>query len=672
MALQTLAIDVETYSSLDINRVGFYKYAENCEVLLLAYAFDDEPVQIVDLAMGEECPSVLTEALFNPRILKTAYNAAFEINVLSKYFGRQIDSSEWQCTMVMGVRLGLPAGLDEIGQVLNLDSDKRKLKTGKKLIQFFSTPRKSKKSKKEPVAAAGQLSLWDDTVNNRNLPKYNLDKWAEFKEYCMQDVESERAIRKRLSAYDSAPQTEKHLWKLDQTINDNGVWVDMELVRSAIKVEAALKEELLQKGEQITGGLNLNSNKQMLHWMEQLEGRPVTSLSKEARQELLASVENPKVREFLEIKSQLSKISVKKYEAMEMTACEDHRIRGMFKFHGASRTGRWSGWGVQLQNLPQNRIADLDDARRFVLKGNYIALQIFYEKPLDVLSQLIRTAFVAADGHRFIVADFSSIEARILSWLAEEEWRLKVFEEGGDIYCASASEMFKVPVEKHGANKELRAKGKVAELACGYGGGVAALKAFGADKMGLSEDDMKSIIAKWRIVNPKISRFWRIMEFCAKIAIREKRKKFCRKGIAFEYRDDFLFIHLPSGRCISYYKPQLVVDSNTGREYIVYEGYRQSSNSHRIWGKVSTWGGKIVENIVQAIARDCLAMTMLRLSAKGYKIVMHVHDEVILEMPNDVGSLDEVLSIMRMPMWWANDLRLNAEGYETQYYRKDN
>ena len=659
--MQTLSIDIETYSPQDLSKVGVYKYAENCEVMLVAYAYNDEPVRIVDLAQGEELPFKLVESLSNPQVVKTAFNAAFELSILEKYLGKQLDSFQWQCTMVQAMSLGLPSSLEQVGKVLNLASDKRKLTTGKKLIEFFSQPSKSKSNKTQ------QPTLWGDEPN-RNMPKDHLEKWEEFKEYCKQDVEAERAIRKRIAKYAGTTNLERHLWKLDRTINGNGVWIDMDLVEKAIRIDEIIKTALYRKGEILTGGLNLNSNVQMLKWIEAQEGHPVAGLDKEARAALLKNPKTtPQVRSCLEIKEKVCKISTKKYSAMKETACRDHRARGMFKFYGANRTGRWSGWGIQLQNLPQNHIKELDIARRFVKQGNAKAMQIFFENPIDVLSQLIRTAFVAEKGSRFLVADFSAIEARVLAWLADEKWRMEVFANGGDIYCASASAMFGVPVEKHGVNAELRQKGKVAELACGYGGGVGALKAMGADKMGLSDADMQAIITKWRKANPKISNFWSIMEKCAKFAIRNRTKKKCRKGIAFECVGEYLFVHLPSGRKISYFHPQIVKDIN-GKEKLTYEGTSQTNSG---WSVHSTWGGKLVENIVQAIARDCLATAMLNLNHFGYKIVMHVHDEVIIEMPQGVGTLDRVLQLMRHPLKWAEGLVLNAEGYETEYYRKD-
>ena len=659
--MRTLAIDLETYSELDIAKVGMYKYAENCKILLCAYAYDDEPVQIVDLASGEKLPGTLVTALYDNHILKTAYNAAFEINVLTKYLGCPMDSRQWQCTMVQGLSLGLPSGLEKLGQVLEIESDKQKMAEGKKLIKYFSMPRgKRKVQSSSPLSGVGS----DGSIN---LPSEDKEKWEKFKEYCKRDVESERAIRKRLEKF-SSTRVERSLWILDQTINRNGVWIDMELVKGAIRIDEIIRQEALKQGEELTGGLNLNSNAQIKNWVEGQLGCHLSSLDKAARATLKEGEMPTQVLELLRLKEIVSKTSVSKFETMLETACADNRARGMFQFCGASRTGRWSGRHIQLQNLPQNHIEDLEIARQLVKRGNEYALEVFYENPLEVLSQLIRTAFIAAEGSRLIVADFSSIEARVLSWLADEKWRMEVFANGGDIYCASASEMFKVPVEKHGMNKELRVKGKIAELACGYGGGASALKAFGADKMGLSDSELENIVKQWRKSNPKICAFWRIMESCAKIAIKSGQKKYCQKGIAFECRDNFLFVTLPSGRKIAYYKPQIEFDERKHQEVITYEGNLSSGDS---WGKNSTWGGKLVENIVQAIARDCLGLAMLRLNEAGYKIIMHVHDEVILEMPEGVGSLEGVITIMSLPLDWARDLKLTAEGYETHYYKKD-
>lgn len=646
---KTLAVDLETFSELDIKKVGLYRYAANCEIILLAYEFDDLPVEIIDLAQGEKIPAEIVQALFDKNILKTAYNAPFEIQVLKNYFRREVDYRQWSCTMILGLELGLPAGLEKIGKSLKLPEDKLKLSIGKKLVSYFSKPC-------TPTAA--------NKFRARNRPAHNIDKWLAVKEYCKQDVESERAIRKMLEKYPVSDR-EKILWQLDQKINDAGVLIDVELAKSAISIDDKIKSAAKVEAEKLTGGLNLNSNVQLLDWIEEQEGWRPNNLDKDARAELLQENLTAPVKKVLELKNLISKTSVKKYSAMLEMINSDNRARGMFQFYGANRTGRFTGKGIQLQNLPQNHLEDLDTARQFVKAGDLDALEIFYSNPAKILSELIRTAFVAEKNHRFIVADFSAIEARIIAWLANEDWRLKVFSEGGDIYCASASEMFKVPVEKHGANKELRAKGKIAELACGYGGGVNALKAFGADKMGLSETEMDSIIKKWRESSPNICKLWREVETAAKLAVQDK-KFVSLKNISFESDCDFLFITLPSGRKISYVKPRIVIEGD--KKNLAYDGTIQATGG---WGKNFTWGGKLTENIVQATARDCLTAAMLRLDAAGYKIVMHVHDEIISEMPQGKGSLQEIIQLMSEPLSWAEGLNLTADGYETEYYRKD-
>ncbi len=654
--MKTLAIDLETFSELDIKKVGLYRYAANCEIILFAYAIDDKPVEIVDLAQDEKIPAEIVQAIFDKTILKTAYNAPFEIQVLKNYFQREIDYSQWSCTMVLGLELGLPAGLEKVGKALKLPEDKLKSAVGKKLIAYFSKPC-------TPLRA--------NNFRTRNRPAHNIDKWLSFKEYCKQDVESERAIRKILEKY-SLSDSEKKLWQLDQKINDNGVLIDMEFVNSAIEIDSKIKSTAKVQAQELTGGINLNSNLQLLDWIEEQEGWRPDNIDKESRTELLADkTVSKKTKMLLELKNLISKTSVKKYQAMLNMSSVDNRARGMFQFYGANRTGRFTGKGIQLQNLPQNHLEDLDTARQFVKAQDLDAIKIFYENSSDVLSQLIRTAFVAEKNCRFIVADFSAIEARVIAWLANEKWRMKVFEEGRDIYCASASAMFKVPVEKNGVNKELRQKGKVAELACGYGGGVNALKAFGADKMGLSGTEMESIIKKWRESSPNICELWQRVEKAAKEALKFKNATPHEK-LFFEFDGNFLFITLPSGRKISYANPRIILQD--GKETLAYDGTIQATGG---WGRNFTWGGKLIENIVQATARDCLAEAMLKLDRAGYKIVMHVHDEIISEMENGKGSLEEVIAIMSEPISWAKgvfltkDLVLTAAGYETEYYRKD-
>lgn len=649
-----LSIDLETYSEVDIRKGGLYKYAENSEILLFAYAYDDEPVEVTDLTQGEAIPTKVLHDLENPDVLKTAFNAAFEMHVLGHHLGRRLDPAEWFCTMVQSYTLGLPGSLAAVGEVLNLAEDKKKLATGKRLIQYFCKPCK-------PTKANGGRT--------RNLPQDDPKKWELFKTYNGQDVEAERAIRKRIERFFPI-QRERALWCLDQKINDAGVLIDTQLVDNAIALDEKIKTRALGEAQRLTCLPNPNSRDQLIDWFEGQEGHRPGTLDKRARAELLAGNTISKTtRRVLELKDLLAKTSVKKYIAMKNAMCRDGRVHGMLQFYGAARTGRWAGRLVQLHNLPQNHLEDLDTARSFAREGSLDALEMFYDNPSDVLSQLIRTAFVAGEGKRFIVADFSAIEARVIAWYADEAWRQKAFANGEDIYCASASQMFGVPVVKHGVNGELRQKGKVAELACGYGGGISALKAFGADKMGLSEEHMGEIIKKWRASSPHIVRMWGEVERCARLAIKNKHTRIkWHHGLSFYTKSGLLFIELPSGRAIAYLKPSVQREPGSYRkDNLTYEGTTPVGS----WGRCYTWGGKLVENIVQATARDCLAESMLRIDKAGYKIVMHVHDEVILEMPYGKGSLEEATSIMGQPIDWAPGLLLRADGYETEYYRKD-
>lgn len=650
-----LSIDLETYSEIDIAKQGLYRYAEDCEILLFAYALNDEPVRVVDLASGEALPTEVLRMLTDPRVAKSAYNAAFEMHVLSEWLGRRLDPAEWLCTMVQGFTLGLPGGLSAIGKALGLSEDKQKLAYGKRLITYFCKPCK-------PSKANGGRT--------RNRPGDAPEKWAMFKEYNARDVEAEREIRRKLLRFPPS-ESERRLWCLDQLINDRGVMIDVPLVEAAIQIDGELKERTLKEAARLTGLKNPNSNAQMLDWFEEENGWRPETLDKAARAEMLAGEDiTEKTRRVLGLKNLLAKTSVKKYEAMRSAFCADGRVHGMLQFYGAARTGRWAGRLVQLHNLPQNHLEDLDNAREMGRTGDLNTLELFYDNAADVLSQLIRTAFIAPKGCRFIVADFAAIEARVIAWLADEEWRMEAFRAGKDIYCESASQMFRVPVVKHGVNGELRQKGKVAELACGYGGGVNALKAFGADKMGLDEYDMECIVKKWRLSSPRICRMWQEVEEAAKAAITHKGNTVTYKhGLEFYTRSGLLFIRLPSGRPIAYVKPQLKAEAaKGGKESITYMGTSQTGGG---WTRLYTWGGKLVENIVQATARDCLAAAMLRLEAAGYRIVMHVHDEVICEMEDGKGSLEEAAAIMGEPIEWAPGLLLRADGYETRYYRKD-
>lgn len=599
-----LSIDLETYSDINIEKSGLYRYAENSEILLFAYAFDDEPVEIVDVARGEDIPGDVLFALNDPDVLKTAYNAAFEMHVIDHYIQTVLntdilqafdvdpmDPMQWYCTMIQAWTLGLPGGLANVGRVLNLSEDKQKLATGKRLIQYFSKPCKATK------ANGGRI---------RNRPEHDIEKWELFKEYCKQDVEAERAIRKRLETFPPID-TERKLWNLDQEINDRGVLVDWQLVKAAIQIDAMIKQEMMDEAQQLTGLANPNSNQQVLKWFEKQEGWMPKSLDKAARTELMEQDISPKTKQLLKCKELLSKSSVKKYITMEQARCSDKRIHGMLQFYGASRTGRWAGRLVQLHNLPQNHMDDLDDARGIVRSNDYDTLSAFYDNPPDVLSQLIRTAFIAPEGKRFIVADFSAIEARVIAWIADEKWRMDTFKNGGDIYCASASAMFKVPVVKHGENGHLRAKGKIAELACGYGGGVSALMAFGADKMGLTEQEMDSIVKKWRATSPNIPKLWKELELCFKKALRMKTRVKYRKGIEFSYEKGIMFVQLPSGRRIAYVKPRIEFEERFNRESLTYEGTVQGkSGGTSGWGRNYTWGGKLTEN---CIAEGTLVLT---------------------------------------------------------------
>ena len=652
--MSILAIDLETYSELDIKKVGLYKYAENSEILLFAYAFDDEPAKVIDIASGELLPFEVIEALQNEEVMKVAYNAAFERVVLNHHYPTTGigEPSQWFCTMVQGFTLGLPGGLDKVGKALGIEEDKQKLATGKKLIQYFSKPCR-------PTKVNGGRT--------RNRPQHDTEKWAMFKEYCRQDVEAERAIRRRLEKFYPIP-SERQLWALDQRINDNGVLLDNAVIDGALQIDMEMKYQLTNEVIKLTGVENPNSLPQITGWIRQKQPElKFDTFDKTARAELLKRDDLlPEVRKVIELKNLLSKTSCKKYQAMRDMRCLDGRVHGMLQFYGASRTGRWAGRGVQLHNLPQNHLDDLDEARNTVKTANYEVLEQLYDSPADVLSQLIRTAFIAPANHRFIVADFSAIEARVIAWLADEKWRMQVFANGGDIYCASASQMFKVPVKKHGINGHLRQKGKVAELACGYGGGVNALKAFGADEMGMTQQEMEATVKQWREASPHICKLWRSVEDGVKKAIRTKMVIVGDKGIKYKYYAPWLFIKLPSGRKLAYYKPRIEQEEGFG-ERITYEGAILAGG----WGRNYTWGGKLVENLVQGIARDCLAVSMLRLAKAGYKIVMHVHDEVILEEPYSTGSLENACAIMGQPIDWAPGLLLRADGYETEYYRKD-
>lgn len=649
--MTTLAIDLETYSDNPI-QYGVHRYVDTpaFEILLLGYAFDDEPVTVADLTK-EGVPARVRQALFDKGVTKTAFNANFEITCLRTLYPDMPDES-WECSSVLALYNSLPTGLANVAKLLKLGDDQQKDARGKALIRYFSLPCK-------PTKANGGRT--------RNMPSDAPDKWAEYIEYNRQDVVVERAIRRRLLVM-KPPEAEHRLWLLDRKINGTGCAVDRTLVSHAIAMHDTYRDRLLAEAAALTGLDNPNSVPQLLNWVEARLGREVEGLAKQKVAELLGEEIPDDVRRMLLIRQLLGKTSIKKYNAMENSVTHDGRIHDLFQFYGASRTGRWAGRNVQLQNLPRNSLADLDTARSIVREGDLDTLELLYDNVPDTLSQLIRTALIPDEGKRFIVADFSAIEARVIAWLAGEQWRMDVFAKGGDIYCASASAMFHVPVEKHGINGHLRQKGKVAELALGYGGGPTALIQMGALSQGLSEDELPDIVKKWRKASPSIVKFWYDVDRSAKQVIqtgRTQRLKQC--NIQLRRAHGALLIELPSGRHLVYIHPRIGVN-RFGSDSITYMGTEQNS---RKWARLETYGGKLVENIVQAVARDCLAYAMTKLDEAGYKIVMHVHDEVILETPKGKGSLEDAVRIMTQNTDWNRGLILNADGFESEYYKKD-
>jgi len=646
--LNHLSIDIETYSSADLSKCGVYRYVESddFEILLFGYSLNGSSVKVVDLAQGEKVPKEILQLLEDSTCIKSAFNAGFERVCLSKYLGYKtgtyLNPESWRCDMVWSAYMGLPLSLKGVGTILALD--KQKLEEGKDLIKYFCVPC-------SPTKANGQRT--------RNLPSHAPDKWETFKAYNKRDVETEIQIQEKLSKF-PVPDSVWEEYAIDQRINDNGVHLDLALVDSAISMDAISRSELTNAMKKLTELDNPNSVIQIKQWLSD-KGVEIESLGKKAVMELLSTVPE-ELKSVLVLRQQLSKSSVKKYQAMKNASCSDERARGMFQFYGANRTGRWAGRLIQLQNLPQNHLDDLSAARSLVKSGSFDAVKLLYEDVPDTLSQLIRTAFTPEKDKRFFVADFSAIEARVIAWYAGESWRQKVFEEGKDIYCASASQMFKVPVEKHGVNAHLRQKGKIAELALGYGGSVGALKAMGALEMGLSEDELPELVNAWRASNPKITAFWWDIDEAAIKAIRN-RTKTTSHGLVFEYQSGMLFITLPSGRKLSYVKPKLV-ENQYGRESITYEG----SGTAKKWDRIETYGPKLVENIVQATARDILCYAMKNL--KDYKIVMHIHDEVVIEAERDT-SLKEICALMGKTPEWTPGLLLRADGYVCDFYMKD-
>lgn len=656
--MRTLAIDVETYCELDIKNVGAYRYCEHpsFEIMLFAYAYDDEPVQIIDFMNGETLPFEIIEDLENPDVLKTAFNANFERNSIANdsYWPNGISDmnpAQWDCTMIQALRMGLPGSLDMVGKALNFQEDKQKMKEGKSLIQYFCKPCKATKS---------------NGGRTRNLPKHDLEKWELFKAYCKQDVEVEREIRKKLSKYKTTDK-EKRLWNLDQEINDRGINLDLVLAEQAIKCDEQFKDRLTREAIDLTGLSNPNSPTQLKKWLSDKVGYEVTSLTKDSIPKLLEAAEDENVKRVLELRQLMAKTSIKKYQAMESARCEDGRVRGLLQFYGANRTGRWAGRLVQVQNLPQNHLPDLDDARTFVRNGKFDEVEFLFDSVPDTLSQLIRTAFIPSEGNRFIVADFSAIEARVIAWYASEKWRLEVFKTHGKIYEASASQMFHIPIEEIKKGSDLRQKGKIAELALGYGGSVGAIKSMDKTES-IPEEELPGLVKSWRNANPNITKFWWDVDKAAKKAINEKTTVTMQYGLKFIYNPGILFIELPSGRRLSYVRPKIEEHQTFEGYKITYEGMEQTSKQ---WTRQDTYGPKLVENIVQATARDCLAEALFNVNKAGYKTVMHVHDEIVMDVPIGFGSLDEVSDIFSSSIPWAPGLPLRADGYECNYYMKD-
>lgn len=662
--MKTISIDIESFSDINLAKCGVYKYAESpaFEILLFGYAVDGGEVQVIDLAQGETIPEEILDALTDESVTKWAFNASFERVCLSRYLrdlGRSIDpfhdhhslSTEtaqflnpagWKCSMIWSAYMGLPLSLEGVGAVLKLGS--QKMKEGKDLIRYFCVPCKPTKT---------------NGGRTRNLPFHVPEKWATFKSYNKRDVEVEMVIQQRLHHY-PVPEQVWDEYHIDQEINDRGIAVDKELVRQAVAIDAMSREHLMAALKEKTGLENPNSVLQMRSWLAE-QGMETESLGKKQVAEMLKTVREP-LRSVLLLRQQLAKSSVKKYQAMEMTACDDSRAHGMFQFYGANRTGRFSGRKIQLQNLPQNHMPDLAEARALVRQGNYAALTLLYDSVPDVLSQLIRTAFIPKSGMKFIVSDFSAIEARVIAWLAGETWKSEAFAKGKDIYCSTASKMFGVPVVKHGVNGELRQKGKITELACGYGGSVGALKAMGVLDMGLAEEELRPLVDSWRSANPHIVQFWWDVDRCVKQAIKTHLPQETR-GIRFLWQSGMLFIRLPSGRRLSYVKPG-IGENKFGGESVTYEGIGATKK----WERLESYGPKFVENIVQAISRDilCYAMQTLRCCA----IVGHVHDELIIECRKD-ASVTAICEQMGRTPPWAEGLLLRADGYECDFYKKD-
>ena len=648
---RVLSIDLETFSDIDLSSCGVYRYVEgDFHILLFAYAFDDEDVRVVDMACGEELPQEVRDAIFDETVIKAAWNAQFERTCLSRYFGTQLSPDSWQCSMVWAASLSLPLKLKTAAEVLK--TGEQKDDAGERLIKYFSVPCKPTKT---------------NGGRTRNLPEHAPEDWELFKSYCMQDVRTERDIRHKLEAF-PLQKSEWNFYHMDQRINDRGVLIDKKLVEQAITCDMMLSEEMTAKAYELTGLENPNSVSQLKGWLTE-RGIDVDSLGKKNVTALIKDLDKHSIDsealEMMRLRLQMAKSSVKKYQAADRYICLDGRAHGLFQFSGANRTQRWAGRGIQLQNLPQNHISTLDEARELVKLGCFDMVESIYGNTPDILSQLIRTMLIPKEGCEFIVADFSAIEARVLAWLAGEQWRMDAFKRGDDIYCASASQMFGVPVVKHGINGELRQKGKVAELACGYGGAAGALISMGALDMGLSEDELPGLIDDWRTANPHIVQFWWNVEKAAMDTVKDHRERNVGR-IGFQFYANTLWVVLPSGRKLAYIKPRLQ-PNRFGRMAMTFE----SLNAANKWSRGETYSGKLVENCTQSTARDLLAEAMWRMEQTGLDIVGHVHDEVILEIPKGTITVEDVCSIMNQNPVWANGLVLSSAGYRGDYYFKD-
>ena len=648
---RVLSIDLETYSDVDLGDCGVYRYVEgDFHILLFAYAFDDEDVKIIDLACGEKLPREVIDAVFDPDIIKAAWNAQFERTCLSQYFGVRLSPDSWQCSMVWAASLSLPLALKNAALVLK--TGEQKDKAGEALIKYFSVPCR-------PTKANGERT--------RNLPEHAPEDWQRFKDYCRQDVRTERDIRHKLENF-PLKDSEWDFYHMDQRINDRGILIDRTFVEQAITCDLMLTEEMTKKAYELTGLENPNSVSQLKGWLEE-RGIEVDSLGKKNVAALIRDLDKNSVDtealNMMKLRLQMAKSSVKKYQAADRYICKDGRAHGLFQFSGANRTQRWAGRGIQLQNLPQNHISTLDEARELLKMGAFDMLELVYGNTPDILSQLLRTMLIPKPGHIFIVCDFSAIEARVLAWLAGEQWRIDAFNRGDDIYCASASQMFGVPVVKHGINGELRQKGKVAELACGYGGAAGALISMGALDQGLSESELPGLIEDWRNSNPHIVQFWWDVEKAAIETVKDHQDRAVGR-VGFHYSANTLWLVLPSGRRLAYIKPKMR-PNRFGRMAITFE----SLNAANKWARGETYSGKLTENITQATARDLLAEAMWRMERAGLNIVGHVHDEVILEVPEGTVTVDDVSSIMNQNPPWADGLPLSSSGYWGRYYFKD-